>query len=272
MSPPCRPGLPPGPCRVGPARRESLSAQVRSRRRIRCQRGGQTPPVGGAHTTLTPFQPSAPPSRRAALPRASWAPERGRLRRRLKGAPPALGGEPGSGSHLDLAGSGREAEVTRGGKPNLPDCAAPRAATAARQRQRQSERGRGRARRGFMEVPGRRRRCPSLARSLPPRLRATDGAAGGMTGNSWARTAESKYEQRRRAREDRGAHPLPGPRRPPTPHSCSNPPPPQSPQGRRPPSAPGRIPSAWEHPFPMLGPKSRAAHPTHPSHLSPLKG
>ena len=44
-------------------------------------------------------------------------------------------------------------------------------------------------------------------RVLPPRLRATDGAAGGMTGNSWARAAESKYEQRRRAREDRGARP-----------------------------------------------------------------
>lgn len=74
------------------------------------------------------------------------------------------------------------------------------AAAAARQRPRQSAIGRGRVRRALRGKTS--RRCP-----IPPpsRLRATDGAAGGMTGNSWARAAESKYEHSRQAREDGGA-------------------------------------------------------------------
>lgn len=80
----------------------------------------------------------------------------------------ALGGEPGSRSHVNSARSWWEGWGCRGGSPNLPDCAAPRVAAAARQTQRQSEKGRGRVRRGLMEGPGsrRRRRCPRLPSSL----------------------------------------------------------------------------------------------------------
>lgn len=98
------------------------------------------------------------------------------------------------GSQADLEGS--EGRMGRGGD-------SPRgvvAPAAARQRPRQSTIGRGRVRRALLGKTS--RRCP-----IPPpsRLRATDGAAGGMTGNSWARAAESKYEHSRQAREDGGA-------------------------------------------------------------------
>ncbi|XP_062059277.1 atherin-like [Lepus europaeus] len=91
-----------------------------------------------------------------------------------------------------------------------------------------------------------------------------------MTGNSWARAAESKYEHRRRAREDRGAGrgrgPLPGPRRPPTPSSStSSSASPASPTGApRPPAAKSarEVESLCQgHPFPKLGPQSRDKHP-----------
>lgn len=143
-----------------------------------------------------------------------------------------------------------------------------------------SRRGRGQTdaeaeREGAREGPprshGRSREPPPPPLSeppfLPPRLRATDGAAGGMTGNSWARAAESKYEQRRRAREDgerarrrRGRLPGLGGR-----------------QFPPPPSEPPKADLAGEarchgHPFPTWGPKCRAGHPAHGSHLRPLEG
>lgn len=148
-----------------------------------------------------------------------------------------------------------------------------------------SRRGRGQAdaeaeREGAREGPppahGRAREPPppplSETRSLPPRLWATDGAAGGMTGNSWARAAESKYEHRSRAREDGGARPprmgrAARPRRPPAPPG----PPPRlrgRPQSRRPPAATRRWkPSARVMPFQ----EQRAEHPPHESHLRPLR-
>lgn len=105
------------------------------------------------------------------------------------------GGGKHSGSQADSEGS--EGRRGRGGD-------SPRgvvAATAARQRPRQSAIGRGRVRRALQG-----RRAAAVRSLLPPsRLRATDGAAGGMTGNSWARAAESKYEHSRQAREDGGA-------------------------------------------------------------------
>lgn len=108
-------------------------------------------------------------------------------------AVPGRGGD--SGSQPNLAGS--EAGWGEAGSADSPGSAV----AVARQRPRQSARGRGRVRRAL-----RGGRAAAAVRLPPPsRLRATDGAAGGMTGNSWARAAESKYEHRRRAREDRGA-------------------------------------------------------------------
>lgn len=75
-----KPAQPPSPASCGlprqapprgPASGESVpSAQVRSGDRIRCQQGGQTPPVGGGETSLTSFHPPPPtPHRpRGALP------------------------------------------------------------------------------------------------------------------------------------------------------------------------------------------------------------
>lgn len=123
---------------------------------------------------------------------------------------------------------------------------------------------------------------PSEPPFFPPWLPATDGAAGGMTGNSWARAAESKYEQRRRAREDRGARrPRTGPaaralaaanslllRFPPTPAR-----PAFSTGARRPRAAKSarEVESLSQgHPFPTL---SRAKHPhlyPHPSQFPPV--
>lgn len=55
----------------GPASGESVPpAQVRSGDGIRCQRGGQTPPVGGGATSLTSFHPRLPPARAGRSPSA----------------------------------------------------------------------------------------------------------------------------------------------------------------------------------------------------------
>lgn len=98
-----------------------------------------------------------------------------------------------------LTSEGSEGRMGQAGLADSPGSVL--AAAVARQRPRQSARGRGRVRRTL-----RGRRAAAAVRLPPPsRLRATDGAAGGMTGNSWARAAESKYEHRSRAREDRGA-------------------------------------------------------------------
>ncbi|ELK02466.1 hypothetical protein PAL_GLEAN10022351 [Pteropus alecto] len=100
-----------------------------------------------------------------------------------------------------------------------------------------------------------------------------------MTGNSWARAADSKYEHRRRAREDGGARPprtgpAARPRRrqlPPPP----NPPNPPNPPLLQPPEAAGRDPEMEAlfqgRAFPVLKPKSRAEHPTYETHLRPLR-
>lgn len=90
---------------------------------------------------------------------------------------------------------GRRAGWDEAGSADSPGSVV--AAAVARQRPRQSARGRGRVRR---TLRGRRAAAAAAVRLPPPsRLRATDGAAGGMTGNSWARAAKSKYEHRSRA-------------------------------------------------------------------------
>lgn len=120
--------------------------------------------------------------------------EAGRQRGRSRG------GGGGRGVRVpSLTSEGSEGRMGQAGLADSPGSVL--AAAVARQRQRQSARGRGRVRRTL-----RGRRAAASVRLPPPsRLRATDGAAEGMTGNSWARAAESKYEHRSRAREDRGA-------------------------------------------------------------------
>lgn len=253
--------------RVG-RERPSGSGSLRGRDKVSATRPDASRRRGRSQPDLLPSAPphhrprgalpfSAPPRlRTGGVPAGGW---RGRSRRSE--------GIRGLGHTSTRQGWAGRGEARRGGSPNLPDCAAPRATAVASQRQRQSERGRGRVRRGLMEGPGsRRRRRPSLPPSLPPRLRATDGAAGGMTGNSWARAAESKYEHGRRAREDRGARPprtgpAARPRRPPTPSSeCSS----STAAARLPAASASRRwnLSAREHPSPGLRPKSRAERPT----------
>ncbi|XP_047597489.1 vasodilator-stimulated phosphoprotein-like [Lutra lutra] len=95
-----------------------------------------------------------------------------------------------------------------------------------------------------------------------------------MTGNSWARAAESKYEHGRRAREDRGARPprtgwlpgLGGRQLPPPP----NPPPSQPPRRCRPRArAKGGISPPGSIPLRGGGPRAEPSIPPR-SHLRPL--
>lgn len=176
-SPPCLWPPPRPPLSRAPRLARAPAGSGSLRDGIRCQRGGQAPPVGGAQPpALTWFPPPPPPA--GALLRAPRRPSALGRGRPAGGSGGAAGARTGLGSRsrFNLAGSGREGCGWRSGaEPNLPGCAAPRAAAAARQTQRQSERGRGRVRRGLMEGAGsrRRRRCPSLPSSLPGSGRRT---------------------------------------------------------------------------------------------------
>lgn len=95
------------PRRPAPGER-SPRAQVRPGDGIRCQGSGQTPPVGGGEEgepALTSF-PCAPQRQRQAQPFCAPNGLRQRVSpQEAEGAPRALGGAPGSGSHPNLAGS-----------------------------------------------------------------------------------------------------------------------------------------------------------------------
>lgn len=262
------PSRPAKPLPRGPTSVQSLPpAQVRSRDGIRCQPRCQTPPVGGGEASPDLLLSAS------HHPRPSWAQERGAPGRRLKGALPALAGERRSGSHLNSAGSGREGRQGWGSEPQLTGlhCSPGRDRGQAEAEAEAEQEG---AREGPPRAHGSAREPPppppaplSEPPSLPPRLPATDGAAGGMTGNSWARAAESKYEQRRRAREDRGARP---PRTGPAARASAaasslpslNPPPPGlPPRGRQPPSATGGALLPEGMPLQYWGPRAERSIP-----------
>lgn len=261
--PPCLWPLPRRPLSRAPRLARAPAGSGSLRDGIRCQRGGQAPPVGGAKPALTSFPPPPPPA--GARPSATLRGWERAPRRGLRGRGRRSRGR-GSRSRFNLAGSGREGCGWRRGAQLTGLHGSWRRSRG----QTDAEAEREGAREGPPRAHGRSREPPPPPLSeppfLPPRLRATDGAAGGMTGNSWARAAESKYEQRSRAREDgerarrrRGGLPGLGGRQ--------LPPPPPVPPPEPPEADPGREARCQGHPFPTWGPRRRAEHPTHGSHL-----